>query len=360
MLREPRPGRPIRARRCCSSATRAGARRPCSRCSPSPTGSRACSARRRRWCGRRATWGWRPSTGCPPPNDFSRIPRYANDYSLDRSFAMPSLVIIDRPQQNGGARPRRWARSSPFQCAACAAQTPAAAAPRRSRGRAGQEAPRAEVPGRRRSATSPRARTSASTRCSSTTRSSTPTPRSRTSSSAVVYDTATKKNLTERELRELTRVAFDSLPLELAIKKVKGNGARKLAIFSDADCPFCARLENELKSIDNVTIYTFLFPIDQLHPDSARKSRMIWCAPDTVKAWDAFFASGTLPEQQGRLRQSDRRDAARSAQKLASPRRRRWSSPTAASSPARCRAQRLEAEIAQGEAEAAKLAAAKK
>ena len=80
---------------------------------------------------------------------------------------------------------------------------------------------------------------------------------------------------------------------------MKGNGSRKLAIFSDADCPFCARLETELKNIDNVTIYTFLYPIDQLHPDAARKSRIIWCAPDKVKAWDAFFASGTLPSNNG-------------------------------------------------------------
>ena len=123
-----------------------------------------------------------------------------------------------------------------------------------------------------------------------------------------VYDAATRKNLTDAKMRELSRVAFDSLPLELAMKKVKGNGSRRLAIFSDADCPFCARLENELKSIDNVTIYTFLYPIDQLHPDSARKSRIIWCAPDKVKAWDAFFASGHAAGQQRRLRQSAGRD----------------------------------------------------
>jgi thiol:disulfide interchange protein DsbC len=114
-----------------------------------------------------------------------------------------------------------------------------------------------------------------------------------------VYDPATKKNLTEAKLRELNRVAFDSLPLDLALKKVKGNGSRRLAIFSDADCPYCARLEKELKSIDNVTIYTFLYPIDQLHPDAARKSKIIWCAPDKVKAWDEFFASGALPANNG-------------------------------------------------------------
>jgi thiol:disulfide interchange protein DsbC len=114
-----------------------------------------------------------------------------------------------------------------------------------------------------------------------------------------IYDTATRRNLTDQRQRELNRVAFDSLPLHLAFKRVKGNGERKLAIFSDADCPFCARLEQELKSVDNVTIYTFLYPIDSLHPDAARKSRAIWCAPDKVKAWDEFYASGAVPDNKG-------------------------------------------------------------
>lgn len=114
-----------------------------------------------------------------------------------------------------------------------------------------------------------------------------------------VYDAKTKTNLTERKSRELNRVAWGDLPLDLAIKKVKGTGARKLAVFSDADCPFCARLEETLKGVDDVTIYTFLYPIDQLHPDAARKSRLIWCAPDRVKAWDEFFASGKLPDNAG-------------------------------------------------------------
>jgi len=114
-----------------------------------------------------------------------------------------------------------------------------------------------------------------------------------------VYDTATKQNLSEERLRKLNRVSFDSLPLDLAIKKVKGNGQRRLVVFSDADCPFCARLETELKGIDDITIYTFLYPIDQLHPDAARKSKMIWCAPDRLKAWDEFFAAGKLPDNKG-------------------------------------------------------------
>ncbi len=174
-----------------------------------------------------------------------------------------------------------------------------------------------------------------------------------------VYDAGNKKNLTEARLRELNRVAFDSLPLELAIKKVKGNGARRLAVFSDADCPFCVRLENELKNIDNVTIYTFLYPIDQLHPDAARKSRIIWCAPDKVKAWDAFFESGVLPKNNGDC------DTPLAATGKLGQKMRITATPTLVFAdgsviPGALPAKRLEAEMEQADAEAARLAAAKK
>ena len=114
-----------------------------------------------------------------------------------------------------------------------------------------------------------------------------------------IYDTTTKQNLTEAQSRKLNRVAVNKLPLDLAFKRVKGDGSRTVYLFSDADCPFCHRLEKEMQGLDNVTIYTFLFPIDQLHPDAARKSKMIWCAPDRAKAWDTYFASGKLPDNKG-------------------------------------------------------------
>jgi thiol:disulfide interchange protein DsbC len=114
-----------------------------------------------------------------------------------------------------------------------------------------------------------------------------------------VYEMEPKTNLTEERRRKQSRVDIAALPLGLAIKKVKGNGERKLVVFSDPDCPFCAQLEKTLKSVDNTTVYTFLFPIDQLHPDAARKARMIWCAPDRQRAWDAHFDTGTLPDNTG-------------------------------------------------------------
>ncbi|GMU71346.1 MAG: DsbC family protein [Burkholderiales bacterium] len=114
-----------------------------------------------------------------------------------------------------------------------------------------------------------------------------------------LWDSVAKTNLTEDRLRKLNRVAWSSLPLELAIKKVKGNGERKLVVFSDADCPFCHKLEEEMKGLDNVTVYTFLFPIDQLHPQAAQKSRQIWCSDNPTKAWDAYYATGKVPDNKG-------------------------------------------------------------
>lgn len=111
-----------------------------------------------------------------------------------------------------------------------------------------------------------------------------------------LVDAKSKKDVTGERMEELTKVDFNSLPLDQAIKVVKGNGSRKLVVFSDVDCPFCKRLEqNELSNIDNVTVYTFLYPIESLHPDAANKSKSIWCAPNRVKAWNDWIFNNKLP-----------------------------------------------------------------
>lgn len=115
-----------------------------------------------------------------------------------------------------------------------------------------------------------------------------------------LVDIKTKKDITGERLDELTKIDFASLPLEQAIKVVKGNGSRKLVVFSDVDCPYCKRLEqNELVNINDVTIYTFLYPIAQLHPDSANKSKSIWCASNRVKAWQDWILNNQLPKTTG-------------------------------------------------------------
>jgi thiol:disulfide interchange protein DsbC len=112
-----------------------------------------------------------------------------------------------------------------------------------------------------------------------------------------LIDPKNKRDLTAERMDELTRVDFASLPLDKAIKVVKGNGSRKLVVFSDPDCPYCKKLEQkDLVGITDVTIYTFLYPLESLHPDAANKSHAIWCAPDRSKAWQEWILNGQLPK----------------------------------------------------------------
>ncbi len=114
-----------------------------------------------------------------------------------------------------------------------------------------------------------------------------------------VIDLASKRNITAARNAKLSEVKWSALPLANAIKEVKGNGSRKLAIFSDADCPYCRKLEPELDKLTNVTIYTFLYPIEGLHPDAVPTSKKIWCEKDRLKAWKAYMLKGEEPKSRG-------------------------------------------------------------
>ncbi|MDO4433660.1 MAG: DsbC family protein [Alysiella sp.] len=107
-----------------------------------------------------------------------------------------------------------------------------------------------------------------------------------------LIDTQTKTSLTEERQSQLNAIDFDALPLEKAIKEVRGNGELKVAVFSDADCPYCRRLEREFAKMDNITIYNFMMPIPSLHPDAHRKSVQIWCQPDRTVAWTQWMREG--------------------------------------------------------------------
>lgn len=110
-----------------------------------------------------------------------------------------------------------------------------------------------------------------------------------------IYDLNTMNDITGERLEQITAIPLDSLPLELAIKTVKGNGKRQMVVFSDTDCPFCRRFEGELDKVTDVTVYTFLYPIAQLHPDAPEHTRRIWCAPDRVKAWKDYWTADVVP-----------------------------------------------------------------
>ncbi|MCF8179466.1 MAG: DsbC family protein [Sulfuritalea sp.] len=101
-----------------------------------------------------------------------------------------------------------------------------------------------------------------------------------------LHDLKTGRNLTAEKV-------FNALPLELAVKQVRGSGKNILVTFEDPNCGFCKKLANDILTLKDVTVYTFLYPV--LGDDSYKKSVAIWCAADKSKAWTDWMNKGRTP-----------------------------------------------------------------
>ena len=108
-----------------------------------------------------------------------------------------------------------------------------------------------------------------------------------------IIEIATGKNITEQKQADLNRIKWSELNPANALKVVRGNGSRQLAVFSDPNCGYCKRLDKSLQQLDNVTIYTYLIPI--LSPDSALKSKQIWCSADPQKTYIDWMINSVTP-----------------------------------------------------------------
>jgi thiol:disulfide interchange protein DsbC len=108
-----------------------------------------------------------------------------------------------------------------------------------------------------------------------------------------LIDTKTRADLTQARIDKLTAIDFATLPFKDAVLIKQGSGARKVVVFADPNCGYCKRLEKDMLSLKDVSIYTFVLPI--LGPDSTTKSRDIWCAKDPGKAWRAWMVDGQVP-----------------------------------------------------------------
>ena len=112
-----------------------------------------------------------------------------------------------------------------------------------------------------------------------------------------LMDAKTRENVTEARLRKLTAIPFDQLPLDLAFKTVLGKGTRKIAVFGDPYCGYCKRFENDILTLKDVTIYTFLYPV--IRAESVTVSKKIWCSADRVKAWQDLMLRSIEPSGDG-------------------------------------------------------------
>lgn len=110
-----------------------------------------------------------------------------------------------------------------------------------------------------------------------------------------LIETKTRTDLTQARIDKLTMIDFASLPLKDAVLVKQGNGSRKIVVFADPNCGYCKRIERDLQAVKDVSIYTFLYPI--LGADSTAKSKDIWCAKDSAKAWRSWMIDNATPQK---------------------------------------------------------------
>ena len=108
-----------------------------------------------------------------------------------------------------------------------------------------------------------------------------------------MFDPRTREDLTQKRLDVALKVDFKSLPLDRAVKTVRGDGSRVMVTFEDPNCGYCKRLWQSMAELKNVTIYTFLYPI--LSPDSMEKSKAIWCSKDRAVSWEEHMVQNKAP-----------------------------------------------------------------
>ncbi len=108
-----------------------------------------------------------------------------------------------------------------------------------------------------------------------------------------VFGAKSRRDPTEDRLRKLPAVQWNDLPFAYALTTVRGNGRRKIAVFSDPNCPYCKRFEQTLAKLDDITVYVFLYPV--IKPASVPLSKSVWCSRDRDRAWHDLMLRGIAP-----------------------------------------------------------------
>jgi thiol:disulfide interchange protein DsbC len=110
-----------------------------------------------------------------------------------------------------------------------------------------------------------------------------------------ILDTRTHRNLSVERWNVLNSIDFASLPVSKAIKTVHGQGTREIGVFADPLCPYCKELESELAKLEDVTVYTFLYPLEDVHPGATQRAHELWCAADRTSAWSDWMLQAEAP-----------------------------------------------------------------
>jgi len=116
--------------------------------------------------------------------------------------------------------------------------------------------------------------------------------------SGAIVDIKGKKNLTQDKYEELNKIDVSKIPLDDALVLGGKDAKYKVIVFSDPDCPYCAKLHEEMKKVvekrKDIAFFIKLYPLP-MHPDSAWKSKTIICKK-SLQLLEDNFAGKQIPK----------------------------------------------------------------
>jgi len=106
-------------------------------------------------------------------------------------------------------------------------------------------------------------------------------------------------NLTEKRRADIVKDIVYQLDEKTMINIEPARTKRTITVFTDVDCPYCARLHSEVPQLTSkgVKVRYLLYPRNGLRSPTYKKSVSVWCAKDRIKAITVAKAGGKLKEQ---------------------------------------------------------------
>lgn len=111
-----------------------------------------------------------------------------------------------------------------------------------------------------------------------------------------VVDLERRTNLTRAWRERAALRAIEAVSEENMIVIGPANARRTITVFTDVDCPYCAKLHREVPELvaAGVKVRYLLYPRAGLDSATFERSVAVWCAADRARAVDVAKSGGAL------------------------------------------------------------------
>jgi thiol:disulfide interchange protein DsbC len=111
-----------------------------------------------------------------------------------------------------------------------------------------------------------------------------------------LIEVATRTNLSEKKRGKKILSALEQAGEKDMIVMGPAHPKHTITVFTDVDCPYCAKLHNEVPQLTQagVKVRYLLFPRAGVNSETYKRSVAVWCAKDRIKAVGIAKSGGAL------------------------------------------------------------------